>query len=294
MAQPPVDPDGADPRVPIRLPDGRVGGRPRVVAHRGASDEVAEHTLGAYRQALADGAEALECDVRLTRDGHLVCVHDRRLERTSDGRGVVSTKRLDQLQSLDWGSWKNPWADLDDEADLPDDSLRTLLTLRELVRFVRDRPERVELFIETKHPTRYSGLVEQRLVELLDRLGWSAPSAGQPVPPVRVLSYSQLSLRRMRRWAPWVPLAWVVHREVQPRLPRGELPRGFDDVAAYCDLVRQDPDWVRRLHENGHGVYVWVVNTADDLRLCQDLGVEAVITDRPRFARQILDAQAAR
>ena len=288
MAQWPADPDGADPTVPMTRPAGRVGGRPRVVAHRGASDEVAEHTLGAYRQALADGADALECDVRMTRDGHLVCVHDRRLERTSDGRGVVSTKRLDELQSLDWGSWKNPWADLDDEADLPDDSLRNLLTLRDLLRFVRDHPRPVELLIETKHPTRYSGLVEQRLVELLDRLGWSAPGSAGPVAPVRVISYSQLSLRRMRRWAPWIPLALVVRREIPQRVRRGQLPRGIDDIAAACDLVRKDPDWVRRLHANGHGVYVWTVNDPDDMRLCQELEVEAVITDRPKVARQIL------
>jgi len=292
MAQPPVEPDGADPLA--RLRKGPTHGRPRVVAHRGASHDVAEHTLGAYRQALLDGADALECDVRMTRDGHLVCVHDRRLERTSDGRGVVSTKRLDQLQDLDWGSWKNPWADLDDEADLPDASARALVTLRELLRLVRDHTGRVELFIETKHPTRYSGLVEQRLVELLDRLGWASPGSGKPVAPIRVISYSQLSLRRMRRWAPWVPLAWVVDREVPARARRGELPRTIDDVAASMALVRRDPDWVRRLHDNGHGVYVWTVNEADDLRLCQELDVEAVITDRPGYARQMLDGVAGR
>jgi glycerophosphoryl diester phosphodiesterase len=269
----------------------RVRGRPRVVAHRGASDEVAEHTLGAYRQALADGADALECDVRLTRDGHLVCVHDRRLERTSNGRGLVSTKRLDQLQNLDWASWKNPWGDLDDEAELPDERLGSLLTLRDLIVLAREHPGQVEVLIETKHPTRYSGLVEQRLVELLSDLG-DDPSTGPPDVPVRVLSYSQLSLRRMRRWAPWVPLAWVVERELSPRLLRGELPRGVQNVAPSCDLVRRNPAWVRRMHEAGHGVYVWVVNSPDDLRLCLELGVEAVITDRPRFARELMDTHA--
>jgi glycerophosphoryl diester phosphodiesterase len=273
--------------------NGRVRGRPRVVAHRGASDEVAEHTLGAYRQALADGADALECDIRLTRDGHLVCVHDRRLERTSSGRGVVSTKRLDELQSLDWASWKNPWGDLDDEADLPDESMSRLLTLRELLMLVRDQPQPVELLVETKHPTRYSGLVEQRLVGLLADLGWPPPGPDQPPSaPVRVISYSQLALRRMRRWAPWVPLAWVLEREIPPRVRRAELPRGVGGVVPSCHLVRANPDWVRRMHEGGHGVYVWTVNTEEDLLMCRDLGVEAVITDRPRFARETLDTAA--
>ena len=90
--------------------------RPQVVAHRGASDDNAEHTLGAYIAALDAGADGLECDVRLTADGHLVCVHDRSLRRTASTRGVVSTMELSELSELDFASWKNPWADLDDEA----------------------------------------------------------------------------------------------------------------------------------------------------------------------------------
>jgi glycerophosphoryl diester phosphodiesterase len=273
--------------------NGRSPHRPRVVAHRGASDEVAEHTLGAYRRALEDGADALECDVRLTRDGHLVCLHDRRLERTSDGRGVVSTKRLEELQGLDWASWKHPWADLDDELELEDVSLRSLVTLRELLTMVRDLSSPVEVVVETKHPTRYSGWVEQRLVALLQEFGWATPGDGAVPPPVRVLSYSQLSLRRMRRWAPSVPLACVVERDLPLRMRRGELPRGVDDVAASCDLVRRYPDWVRQMHVCGRQVYAWVVNEKDDLLLCRELGVDAVITDRPRFAREVFDADPA-
>ncbi len=78
---------------------------PLVVAHRGASADLAEHTLAAYELALRHGADALECDVRLTRDGHLVCVHDRRVDRTSTGRGVVSEMTLQGLTELDFASW---------------------------------------------------------------------------------------------------------------------------------------------------------------------------------------------
>jgi glycerophosphoryl diester phosphodiesterase len=84
----------------------RVQGRPQVVAHRGASHDNPEHTLAAYVDALDTGAEGLECDVRLTADGHLVCVHDRRVDRTANGRGVVSTMELADLAQLDFASWK--------------------------------------------------------------------------------------------------------------------------------------------------------------------------------------------
>src|SRR5882757_5403679 len=85
--------------------DGTLGGHPFVVAHRGASAERPEHTLAAYELALAEGADGVECDVRLTRDGHLVCVHDRRVDRTSTGTGLVSEMTLAELKRLDWGAW---------------------------------------------------------------------------------------------------------------------------------------------------------------------------------------------
>src|SRR5689334_24206686 len=145
--------------------------RPQVVAHRGSSHDEAEHTLAAYLRALDAGAEALECDVRLTADGHLVCVHDRDLRRTASKRGLVSTSNLDDLHELDFASWKNPWTDLDDEAPDRDEELDGVLTLRRLLEVVADHERPVELAIETKHPTRYAGLVERRVVELLSDFG---------------------------------------------------------------------------------------------------------------------------
>ena len=71
---------------------------PQVVAHRGSSAEEPEHTLKAYLLAIDVGADALECDVRMTADGHMVCVHDRRVNRTSDGRGRVSPLELAELE----------------------------------------------------------------------------------------------------------------------------------------------------------------------------------------------------
>src|SRR5258705_13330230 len=99
---------------------------PLVFAHRGSSESLPEHTLGAYLRAIEEGADGLECDVRLTRDRQLVCLHDRRLERTSNGRGRVSRHTLDELDELDFGSWHPGWPDSADDlvrADAPDRGL---------------------------------------------------------------------------------------------------------------------------------------------------------------------------
>ncbi|HEY3001855.1 MAG TPA: glycerophosphodiester phosphodiesterase family protein, partial [Kribbellaceae bacterium] len=224
--------------------------RPDIVAHRGDSDSSPEHTLAAYEKAIEAGADGLECDVRLTADGHLVCVHDRRIDRTSNGRGVLSTMSLRDLEELDWGSWKNPWAELDDEADLPDADQLKVLTLERLLSMVRDCGRRVEVAIETKHPTRYAGLVEKRLIELLDRFGWARPRLGQES-PARVMSFSWLSLRRMRALAPEVRTVLLMDR-VPLRFRDGSLPTGVSIAGPSLEIVTAHPEYVARVHGHGH------------------------------------------
>ncbi len=249
---------------------------------------VAEHTLTAYMQALEDGAEALECDVRLTADGHLVCVHDRRIDRTSSGSGVVSTLQLEELQALDWRSWKNPWRELDDEAD--DGAAEPVLTLRRLLDTVADWGRPVDVAIETKHPTRYAGLVERRLIELLDSYGWVNPRHQQPS-PIRVMSFSWLSLRRCLDLAPGLQMVYLM--EHIPLLFRdGTLPSGATAAGPSIEVVRAAPDYVGRCHDAGHPVHVWTVNTAADLDLCASVGVDAVVTDKPAAALDRLTRSA--
>src|ERR1700689_4654983 len=121
-----------------------VSGHPFVVAHRGASASRPEHTLAAYDLALREGADGVECDVRLTRDGHLVCVHDRRLDRTSTGAGLVSTMTLAQVRDREYGPWHERWPEDGPHGDT------SLLTLDDLLSLVLDWHRPVKLFVETK------------------------------------------------------------------------------------------------------------------------------------------------
>jgi glycerophosphoryl diester phosphodiesterase len=252
---------------------------PQVVAHRGSSSSRAEHTLTAYTAALEEGAEALECDVRLTADGHLVCVHDRRVDRTSNGQGVVSTLELAQLDSLDWASWKQPWLDLDDEAPELDADETRILTLERLLDMVSDWGRPVDVAIETKHPTRYAGLVERRLIETLDRYGWARPRRGEPS-PARVMSFSWMSLRRCFDLAPGLPMVYLMER-VPLRFRDGSLPLGSSIAGPSIDIVLAHPEYVEKAHAAGNEVHVWTVNNEVDIELCAALGVEAIITDKP-------------
>ncbi|MCX4408702.1 glycerophosphodiester phosphodiesterase [Streptomyces sp. NPDC059837] len=252
----------------------------QVVAHRGASEEAPEHTLAAYKKAIEDGADALECDVRLTADGHLVCVHDRRVNRTSNGRGAVSALELAELAALDFGSWKNRDESPDWEYGPGDPEDTSVLTLERLLELVADAGRRVELAIETKHPTRWAGQVEDRLLLLLKRFGLDAP-AGAATSPVRVMSFSARSLHRVRSASPTLPTVYLL-QFISPRLRDGRLPAGVRIAGPSMRIVRSHPGYIERLKRAGHQVHVWTVNEPEDVDLCLELGIDAIITNRPR------------
>src|SRR5437763_4571053 len=237
----------------------------------------------AYMQAISDGADALECDVRLTRDGVLVCVHDRRVDRTSDGRGVVSALELADLAELDFSSWHPSRVEAPDLEHGPDDVDRRVLTLERLLETVAECGRRVEIAIETKHPTRYAGLVELTLVDLLARFGLNRPDADGRS-PVRVMSFASSSLRRLRGLAPGVPTVYLMQR-VPLRLRDGVPPGPADAVGPSLRALRAFPSYVDRAHAHGAPVHVWTVDEPEDVEFVVGLGVDVVITNRPAAVR---------
>lgn len=246
--------------------------KPLVFAHRGASAVLPEHTLPAYIRALEDGVDGVECDVRLTRDGHLVCLHDRRLERTSNGRGRVSAHTLAQLERLDFGSWHPGGCSATTDAT-------RVLTLDRLLRTLRKAGRPVRLLVETKHPTRYGPEVERRLVALLHAHGLTAPAPDEPV-QVTVMSFSPLALRRVRHLAPSLPTVLLL--EALPGVIRlGRLPFGARIAGPGVRLIRARPELVPAMRAVGNQIYVWTVNQPTDLDLALRLGVDGIITDRP-------------
>jgi glycerophosphoryl diester phosphodiesterase len=260
-----------------------------VVAHRGDTTEAAEHTLAAYRHAAAIGADAVECDVRMTRDGVLVCVHDRRIKHTSNGRGVVSGLHLAELEQFQFGprrsGRRHRWADdeIRSVTDEPDVEDGLVLTLDRLLEYVTATPGKVRLAIETKHPTRHASKVEEALVASLRRYGLLGN--GRPVewagqPAVRMMSFSQLAVRRMRELAPAVPTVQLIGKRLRP--VRRELLLGSANaMGPSVGLLRADPGFVADAHAAGKQVHVWTVNSALDMDYVRDLGIDVAITDHP-------------
>ncbi|MFE3290690.1 glycerophosphodiester phosphodiesterase [Rhodococcus sp. NPDC059234] len=243
---------------------------PLVVAHRGASAALPEHTLAAYELALEQGADGLECDVRLTRDGHLVCVHDRTVDRTSSGSGVVSEMTLQHLSELDFGGNGEP-----------------VLTLAELITLVLGFTARpTKLFIETKHPVRYGGLVESKVLAELARFGLSAPASADHSRAV-VMSFSATAVWRIRRSAPLLPT--VLLGESSRYLGGGAATTvGATAVGPSIKTLREHPEVVDRAAASGRATYCWTVDDRADVELCRDLGVGWIATNHPGRTKEWL------
>jgi glycerophosphoryl diester phosphodiesterase len=274
--------------MPVSEPDGgdaadigAVAAKPLVIAHRGSSSAVAEHTVGAYRLAIAEGADALECDVRLSADGELVCLHDRTLERTGGSNGIVSAMTLAELRAVDWGAWKHA-----SDSDRDPESA-ALVTLRELVELALDAGREIGLAVETKHPSRAGGRVEHVVAELLQEYGL----AGRRRPGdvwARMMSFSGMAVRRMASLCPDLPLVMLVSAQQPLPARRPRLAAGAGTAGLDLALVRERPSIVAERHEAGNEVWVWTVDDEDDLDLCLRLGVDAIITNRPTAALDLI------
>ena len=249
------------------------GTPPFVVAHRGASADLPEHTLAAYELALREGADGVECDVRLSRDGHLVCVHDRRVDRTSNGTGLVSEMTLAQLREFDWGAWHSS-RQADGTAKRTD-----LLTLEDLLTLVLDLQRPVKVFIETKHPVRYGALVESKVLALLQRYGIASPRSADLSRAV-VMSFSASAVWRIRRAAPMLPT--VLLGDTSHYLGGSAATTvGATAVGPSIATLREQPELVDRAAAQGRAMYCWTVDRFEDVQFCRDLGVGWIATNHP-------------
>lgn len=253
--------------------------RPTVVSHRGlCAAGVREHTLAAYRRALENGADAVECDVRLTRDRVLVCVHGGWVPHRASR---ISMSSLAELRAA--ASRGDAGGVIEEGGDV--------LTFWRLLELVRDCGRRVQVHVETKHPTRHGGRVEEALVRALGRYGLLQPRSASP--RIWVMSFSLFALRRLRCWAPTVPTVLLSDRPLHALRGR-VLPSGVPAVGPSLDVLRADPAYVRWAQDQGRRVHAWTANSDADIAWLVDLGVDAIITDHPERVGAVLAGGAHR
>lgn len=238
-----------------------------VIAHRGASAVAPENTVAAFLEAARQGADAVELDVRRTRDGVLVVAHDPTWSRTTDAERVLPDRSpwrvedltLAEVRHLDAGSWAGP--------EFAGQRVPTLAEALEVL-----RPTGLHALVELKAPDRWTvPLVVRDL------------TATRLVPSrITVQSFDAGAVRGLRQELPTVR-AGVLFRRVSRSRVR--------DVAGWADLVNVNHAWLHRgiveeARAHGLGCYAWTVNQPGAVRRLQALGVDAIITDRPQEIRR--------
>ncbi|WP_035776500.1 glycerophosphodiester phosphodiesterase family protein [Arthrobacter sp. H5] len=280
-----------------------------VFAHRGASHQYAEHTRAAYLQALADGADGVECDVHLTRDQRLVCIHDSTLDRTSSGTGDVSDHTLRQLRELDFASWKG--------ANMPPEYggiADQLLSLEDLIDLLREAGREIALAIELKHPSPFGLKLEEKLIAFLMKEGWDPETSRVDNISVSFMSFNPDSVRHLLEKAPAQVVCQLV-ADVKPEdireslgpltaaavmtILRRALSEGERVIGAHAvglagpgiDYVKAHPKRIRAWLDAGLRLRVWTVDSPVDVELMVDLGIQEITTNRPRDVRRLLGGQ---
>ncbi|HSL30028.1 MAG TPA: glycerophosphodiester phosphodiesterase family protein [Anaerolineales bacterium] len=239
--------------------------QPIVFAHRGASAHAPENTLAAFELAVAQNADAIELDVKLSADGQVVVIHDATVDRTTGSRGRVKDLSLAQLKSLDAGSFfseqyrgtKIPT--LEEVFDAV--GRRTFINV-ELTNYTTPRDQLVETVCRL---VREFGLQERILFSSFFALNLSKARACLPEVPRGLLAFHGL----LGAWARSFGFAFGRYEALHPYL---------DDVT---------PQQVQRVHRLKRRVHVWTVNAAEDMRRLFQWHVDAIFTDDPQLAVQV-------
>ena len=243
--------------------------RPLIVAHRGASADAPENTLPAFELAWQQGADAIEGDFHLTRDRHIVCIHDTHTKRYADRKLTVRKSRLSALQQLDVGRWK---ADSFAGATIP--------TLREVMELV---PPGKKLYIEIKSNPR----ILRHLYKILD----TRPHAPDQLV---VISFSSRVIKRIKRERPRYTayllsnLRHRYHRRLEPAPARllALLKKTNADGLSVFAHPKVDESFVRPILESGYPIHVWTVDDPVDAKRWAALGVSSITTNRPGALRR--------
>ncbi|HEY8530080.1 MAG TPA: glycerophosphodiester phosphodiesterase family protein [Paenibacillaceae bacterium] len=245
--------------------------RPWIIAHRGVSMHAPENTFAAFDLALREGADFIELDVRRSRDGRLVVIHDATVDRTTDGRGRVADLSWDVLNRLDAGSWFGP-----SFAGQP------LPLLEEVL----DRyAGKIGLLVELKDPD-----AEDELAALLTARGLMDGIENRLI----VQSFHPESMRRLRNLLPKIQIGVLTGQN-----GRKPSEKDLDHFAGFADFINvrldtADARLVQRIHRRGALTLVWTVKYPGEVAPLLKAGVDGIVTDDPALVPRNADNRKGR
>ncbi|MGF1585073.1 MAG: glycerophosphodiester phosphodiesterase [Bacteroidales bacterium] len=245
--------------------------RPFIVAHRGASHDAPENTIPAFLLAWEQGADAIEGDFFLTKDGEIVCFHDANTRRLSGKDMLVSNATLEELRLLDVGTWKGQqW----EGTGMP--------TLAEVFQLV---PDDKKIFVEIKSGT-----------EIMTKLYDEIDNSGLRTDQIVIISFNSEVIREIKLNRPEHKAYWL---SGLTRDDNGQISPGIETIIETLDATLADgfsshylhvsDEYIARIKAEGYEYHVWTVN---DPEIAADLwqrGILSVTTDLPGLTREYFE-----
>lgn len=245
-------------------PDAARKKSPLVWAHRGASGYCPENTLPAFSRAVELGADSVELDVQLTRDGELVVCHDERVNRTSSGSGWIKDMTLEELKALDFSCGQEAFAGV------------RIPTMRQVFDLLA--ATNLTVNIELKTGIVFYPGIEEKVLALTEECGfWDR---------VIFSSFNHYTIRHMRELAPHARLGFLYADGIID-MPDYAKKYGIDALhPALYNL--QFPGFMEECKKRDLAVHVWTVNEEDHMRMCCRAGVDAIISNYPDRVNKVI------
>ena len=237
--------------------------KPLIWGHRGASGHAPENTLPAFQLAADMGADGVELDVQMTRDGEIVVCHDETIDRTSSAKGWLKDYTLSELKALDFSCGHLDW----EGTKIP--------TMEEVFDLLK--PTGLTINIEIKTGIIFYEGIEEKLLELTRRKGWED----------RVIysSFNHLTVQKIRNLNLDAPTG-LLYGDGPLNMP--EYAKNIGAVALHPAIYNlQYPRFMEECRERELEVNVWTVNSEKEIKYCLDMGVHAIITNYPAKAIKI-------
>lgn len=238
-------------------------------AHRGYSGKYPENTMLAFHKAVEAGADGIELDVQLTKDGVPVIIHDELVDRTTNGKGRVKEMTLEELRQLDASYiYAGQYG------------VNPIPTFREYCEFVRDLPITTNIEMKTGI-FEYLG-IEEKVLDMIREFRLEDK--------VIISSFNHFTILRMQKLAPHLKYGFLSETWI---IDAGKYCHGHR-VPCYHPLFRNlTHEVVRELKQYGLEINTYTVNTEEDARDLIEKGVDILISNYPEMVREVLAAGAA-
>ena len=214
--------------------------------------------MAAYENAVKQGADGFECDLRLTKDGVAILWHDADLKRRANNDAVVADSTYMQLKAI----------------------YPQIVNLDEFLDYAI--VEKKSLLLETKHPVPSHTAIEDLVVEKIHLEAKRIEKAGIAA---NIMSFSWFAIERVKQLDKNIETTYLLH-DYTPWLSARYS--SAQSLGPGISLLRKKPALAKRIKDTGRKLNVWTVDDQNDINLCQRLGVDNLITNRPGFAREIL------